>query len=57
MKEGYSTITLVVKDDFKDAVKKLASQQGRSVSNYLMWVLAREIERNKTNSMLVGKCE
>ena len=51
MKEGYSTITLVVKDDFKDAVKQLASQQGRSVSNYLMWILAREIERNKTNSM------
>lgn len=55
MKEGYSTITLVVKDDFKDAVKQLASQQGRSVSNYLMWILAREIECNKTNSMLGAK--
>lgn len=56
MKEGFSTITLVVKNDFKDAVKQLASQQGRSISNYITWILSREIERNKTNTQLMSRC-
>jgi predicted DNA-binding protein len=50
MKAGFSSITLIVNNEFKDAIKRLASQKGRNVSNYVTWIISREIERNKTST-------
>jgi predicted HicB family RNase H-like nuclease len=43
-------INLRVESDLKRKAKKLAEQEGRSLSNWITWLIEREIRNSKKQS-------
>jgi predicted HicB family RNase H-like nuclease len=43
-------INLRVESDLKRKAKKLAAQEGRSLSNWITWLIEREIRNSKKQS-------
>ena len=58
MRDGYKTITLVVKEDFKRKIDEVAAEECRSVSGYIKHLLNREMQRIEAiNRMLAAPNE
>jgi predicted HicB family RNase H-like nuclease len=43
-------LNLRIEPDLKKEAKKLAEQEGRSVSNWVTWLIQREVKANKKNA-------